>query len=214
MSEVPDQPKADKPARLLIQQGPEQGKEYALTEAQMSIGRSSINEIVLNDPEISRRHAQFSRHGNQYTIQDLGSTNGTFVNGQRCTGIVSLKDGDLIEFGDTIRTRFLRRDTKPDPVYDPGFGIPVEDPSPPQPDDADFSPPSPTPATEQSSSPMLNQRQLVIGCVVLFILTCCLLTVLFAFLDSYNQGQLLYCGSLRPFWETVLGPIGFNPACP
>ncbi len=217
MSESPEQNMAEQPARLLIQQGPEKGREYLLTDAQMSIGRSSINEIVLNDPEISRRHALFTREGNQYTIQDLGSTNGTFVNGQRCTGAVSLKDGDLIEFGDTIRTRFLRRTSQLDPVYDPGFGIPVEDPPPPpHPANADFAPPS-SPAsstTKQSSGPMLNQRQLVIGCVVAFILACCLLSILFAFLDSYNQGQLLYCGGLRPFWETVLGPIGFNPVCP
>ena len=219
MSESPKQDQAGQPARLLIQQGPEQGREYVLSAPQMSIGRSSINEIVLNDPEISRRHALFSREGHQYTVQDLGSTNGTFVNGQRCTGVVSLKDGDLIEFGDTIRTRFLRRDTQPDRIYDPGFGIPVEDPPPPPHQTqtrADFAPPSSPKSlsADSGSSPMLNQRQLVIGCVLLFLVACCLLSILFAFLDSYNQGQLLYCGGLRPFWETVLGPIGFNPVCP
>lgn len=219
MSESPKQNQAGQYARLLIQQGPEQGREYVLNAPQMSIGRSSINELVLNDPEISRRHALFSREGNQYTIQDLGSTNGTFVNGQRCAGVVALKDGDLIEFGDTIRTRFLRRDTQPDRIYDPGFGIPVEDPPPPShAATADFAPPmssksKPMP-TASDSAPLLNQRQLVIGCVLLFVVACCLLSILFAFLDSYNQGQLLYCGGLRPFWESVLGPIGFNPVCP
>ena len=218
MSEIPDQNMEIQPARLLIQQGPNQGKEYALTDAQMSIGRSSVNEIVLNDPEISRRHALFSRHGNQYTVQDLGSTNGTFINGQRCNGIVSLKDGDLVEFGDTIRTRFLRRASQPDLIYDPGFGIPVEDRMPPSHLENEDSPQPPLVAsakqnkeTEQNNN--LNQRQLVIGCVLLFILACCMLTVLFAFLDSYNQGQLLYCGSLRPFWETIFGSFGFNPTC-
>lgn len=217
MSENQEQNKVEQPARLLIQQGPEKGREYLLTDAQMSLGRSSNNEIVVNDPEISRRHVLFSREGNQYTIKDLGSTNGTFVNGQRCTGVVSLKDGDLIEFGDTIRTRFLRRTSQLDPIYDPGFGIPVEDPPPPpHPANADFAPPS-SPvraATQQNRSPLLNQRQLIIGCVILFILVCCLLSLLFAFLDSYNQGQLLYCGGLRPFWESALSPIGFNPSCP
>ena len=217
MSESPKQHQAGQPARLLIQQGPEQGREYVLNAPQMSIGRSSINEIVLNDPEISRRHALFSRDGNQYTVQDLGSTNGTFVNGQRCAGVVSLKDGDVVEFGDTIRTRFLRRGTPSDSIYDPGFGIPVEDPPPPSHlTNADFAPPSSSKSLPRDSggTPMLNQRQLIMGCILLFILTCCLLSILFAFLDSYNQGQLLYCGGLRPFWETVLGPIGFNPVCP
>lgn len=211
MSENPAPNISDQPARLLIQQGPSQGKEFALTGMQMTIGRSASNEIVLNDPEISRRHAQFSRQGDMYTIQDLGSTNGTFVNGQRCTGVVSLKDGDLVEFGDTIRTRFLRRTTQLDPIYDPGFGIPVEDPPTPGAQQNVDAPPVASPS--QSTEPMLNQRQLVIGCVLIFIVACCLLTILFAWLDSYNQGQLLYCGGLRPFWETIFGPFGFNPSC-
>ena len=208
MSEHPASNMSDQPARLLIQQGPNQGSEYELTDLQMTIGRSSVNEIVLNDPEISRRHAQLSRQGDVYTIQDLGSTNGTFVNGQRCTGTVSLKDGDLIEFGDTIRTRFLRRTTQLDPVYDPGFGIPVEEPPTPASSEAPN-----TTADSQDNNPLLNQRQLVIGCVALFILSCCLLGLLFAVLDSYNDGRLLYCGGLRPFWEAILGPLGFNPNC-
>ncbi len=212
MSEHSTSGMSEQPARLLIQQGPNQGKEYPLTDLQMTIGRSSVNEIVLNDPEISRRHAQFSRQGNVYTIQDLGSTNGTFVNGQRCTGAVSLKDGDLIEFGDTIRTRFLRRTTQLDPIYDPGFGIPVEDPPPPGVTEGENTPPVISPESEKKAS-LLNQRQLIIGCVLLFIISCCLLGFLFALLDGYNEGQLLYCGGLRPFWETFLGPFGFNPNC-
>lgn len=212
MSEHSTSGMSEQPARLLIQQGPNQGREYQLTDLQMTIGRSSVNEIVLNDPEISRRHAQFSRQGNVYTIQDLGSTNGTFVNGQRCTGAVSLKDGDLIEFGDTIRTRFLRRTTQLDPVYDPGFGIPVEDPPLPAVTEGENAPPVISPESEEKA-PLLNQRQLIIGCVLLFIISCCLLGFLFALLDSYNEGQLLYCGGLRPFWETFLGPFSFNPNC-
>ena len=171
MSENPASSMSEQPARLLIQQGPNQGSEYELTDLQMTIGRSSVNEIVLNDPEISRRHAQLSRQGNVYTIQDLGSTNGTFVNGQRCTGTVSLKDGDLIEFGDTIRTRFLRRTTQLDPVYDPGFGIPVEEPPTP----ANIEEQNVVVPSADDKQPLLNQRQIIIGCVVLFIISCCLL---------------------------------------
>ncbi len=211
MSNPATQNISEQPARLLIQQGPNQGTEYHLTDQQMTIGRSANNEIVLNDPEISRRHAQFTRQGDMYTIQDLGSTNGTFINGQRCTGTVPLKDGDLIEFGDTIRTRFLRRATQLDPVYDPGFGIPVEDPPTPTPSES-VRPPQVVAATE-AKTPLLTPKQLFLGCTGLFIFSCCFLGLLLAGLDSFNQGQLLYCGGLRPFWETILGLFNFNPAC-
>src|SRR3954454_6256458 len=65
------------------------------------IGREGV-DIVLADPEVSRRHAAIRRSGDGVAIEDLGSTNGTFVNDRRITGVVVLSDGDTVRFGNTV----------------------------------------------------------------------------------------------------------------
>jgi ABC-2 type transport system ATP-binding protein len=67
---------------------------------QVVVGRDEgVADVVLDDPEISRRHAVFSPAGDGLTVGDLGSTNGTFVNGTRLTAVAALKDGDRIQLG-------------------------------------------------------------------------------------------------------------------
>ena len=68
-------------ATLVIRQGPQAGMSFPLTGNQMIIGREEGLEIALQDPESSRRHSRVTWQGNQFVIEDLGSTNGTFVNG-------------------------------------------------------------------------------------------------------------------------------------
>jgi pSer/pThr/pTyr-binding forkhead associated (FHA) protein len=68
----------------------------------MTIGRDSTNEIVINDAEVSRRHSRLTFQGGKYVLEDLGSTNGTFVNGQRLAGPRVLKPGEVISFGEQI----------------------------------------------------------------------------------------------------------------
>ena len=63
------------------------------------IGRVEGNEIVNPDSRISRRHAVIQREGGRHVLVDLGSTNGTFLNGQRIFKPARLKDGDVIVFG-------------------------------------------------------------------------------------------------------------------
>ena len=66
------------------------------------IGRDEAADVVLDkDPEISRRHAAFNPAGAGLTVQDLGSTNGTYANGHRLTGAVTLKPGDRVQVGET-----------------------------------------------------------------------------------------------------------------
>ncbi len=71
---------------------------------QVVVGRDvGVADVVLDeDPEVSRRHATFSPAGAGLTVQDLGSTNGTFVNGQRATGAVALRTGDRVQLGATV----------------------------------------------------------------------------------------------------------------
>ncbi|MCB8980840.1 MAG: FHA domain-containing protein [Ardenticatenaceae bacterium] len=212
-------------ARLVIEQGPEPGQTFTLSSAPQTIGRSANNAIVINDAEISRRHAQLTPQGSSYVIEDLGSTNGTFVNGIRLNRPATLKHGDSVEFGDTVRLRFWAEGVATGVIHSATDDVPT--PSlPPEPAPAyTQSPanypeqiPAPPPTFDDFAAPDTavspNRNRILIGCGCLLVLACvvCVGTVLF--LDSYNQGQLLYCGGLRPFWETVLGPLGFNPVCP
>jgi len=68
----------------------------------LTIGREASNAIAINDAEVSRKHAQLVFQGGKYIITDLGSTNGTFVNGQRLTGQHVLQPGEIISLGEQI----------------------------------------------------------------------------------------------------------------
>jgi pSer/pThr/pTyr-binding forkhead associated (FHA) protein len=88
--------------RFVMRSGPTVGKVYPLEAAEISIGRDSSNMVAINDAEVSRRHARMELRGPAYMIQDLGSTNGTFVNGTRITGMQALNPGDTVAFGEGI----------------------------------------------------------------------------------------------------------------
>jgi pSer/pThr/pTyr-binding forkhead associated (FHA) protein len=90
----------DQQYRILVNKGPEPGKVYELTSVSMTIGRDPMAEITINDPEVSRRHARLIGTLSGYRIQDLGSTNGTFVDGTRLGGEpLDLKIGQVISIG-------------------------------------------------------------------------------------------------------------------
>src|SRR5262245_53988490 len=82
--------------------GKYQGGEFPLRmEREIVIGRSSDLDMVLVEDMVSRKHAKISTLGGQIVIQDLGSTNGTFVNGEKIKKI-RLKEGDRILIGTSI----------------------------------------------------------------------------------------------------------------
>jgi pSer/pThr/pTyr-binding forkhead associated (FHA) protein len=66
-----------------------------------TIGRDGC-DVRLLDPEASRRHAVMRQDGDRLAIQDLGSTNGTWVNGLRCEGPTRVRTGDVLRFGNTV----------------------------------------------------------------------------------------------------------------
>jgi hypothetical protein len=80
------------------------GERFALTESIITIGRHPDSNLVLADPNVSRNHAEIRPQGEQFVVVDLGSTNGTRVNGVRVDSQV-LRDGDEVSFGNT-RMRF------------------------------------------------------------------------------------------------------------
>ena len=83
------------------------GEAYVLERERLTIGRSPDADIFLDDVTVSRRHAELVRRGRGFTIEDLGSLNGTFVNRRRVEKD-TLEDGDEVQIG-KYRLTFLER---------------------------------------------------------------------------------------------------------
>jgi pSer/pThr/pTyr-binding forkhead associated (FHA) protein len=96
--------------RMVMRSGPTVGKVYPLEKGELFVGRDLSNDIVINDPEISRRHSRLFAQGNAYYLEDLGSTNGTFINGQRLMGPAVLRPGDVVTFGERMSLVFESSD--------------------------------------------------------------------------------------------------------
>ncbi len=100
---VPPPPSTfDHPPAVLTLPG---GQRIELHEGNYVLGRHLQNDIVLNDTNVSRTHAEFVSAAGEVTVKDLGSTNGTKVNGVLVTGEQLLQHGDVINFG-TAQVRF------------------------------------------------------------------------------------------------------------
>lgn len=100
--------------KITMSAGPTPGKIFDLTENEISVGRDIHADIVINVPEISRRHARLWRGSGGYTLEDLGSTNGTYVNGQRLSSPYTLRSGDTIMFGEAVTLVFEGGGIDPD----------------------------------------------------------------------------------------------------
>lgn len=88
---------------LVVRRGPEPNSMFLLDKPVLTLGRDENNDIAIADPEISRYHLRFRRQpNNMYTIEDLGSTNGTLIDGKRLNGVVPLVPGKAIMLGDTV----------------------------------------------------------------------------------------------------------------
>jgi pSer/pThr/pTyr-binding forkhead associated (FHA) protein len=75
---------------------------FSLRDGATSLGRSSASDIVLkSDDYASGRHARLTRHGGLLYVEDMGSTNGTFVNGRKAVGATPLRHGDTVRIGST-----------------------------------------------------------------------------------------------------------------
>ena len=75
---------------------------FDLKDGATSVGRSSTSDVVLkSDDYASGRHAQLTRHGGLLYVEDLGSTNGTFVNGRKTVGATPVRNGDNVRIGST-----------------------------------------------------------------------------------------------------------------
>ena len=92
-------------ALLVVRRGPNAGARFLLDQDVTTAGRHPDSDIFLDDVTVSRRHARVERDGGTFTIRDVGSLNGTYVNKERIDAAV-LADGDEVQVG-KFRLAFL-----------------------------------------------------------------------------------------------------------
>jgi len=88
--------------KLVIYESTGSSKEFELTRSEIIIGRDPNVDLSIPSPSISRRHARLMREGDGYTLEDLGSSNGTFLNDEQLVQRRSLKSGDHIRLGRAV----------------------------------------------------------------------------------------------------------------
>ncbi len=118
------------PIRLRMQLGSAIGQVYTMVGDLLTIGRAPDNDIVLDDPQVSRYHAHVMRRGDEIVVEDMGSTNGTLVNGRRITTPHVLQPTETIAVGASVFSveGFLAPSTVGVPPYHP-----PDTPRPPEP---------------------------------------------------------------------------------
>ena len=134
--------------RLIVRRGPQPNQVYELNKGIVTLGRDITNDIVINDPEVSRHHCRLTQGGAGYTIEDLGSTNGTFVNGQRLTGPRLLSHNDMVGLGETVTLAYEGLAAR----QDMGQAATMPGPAAP-PQEAQFAPPGRYPAAPEEYPP-------------------------------------------------------------
>lgn len=166
---------------LVVRQGPHAGMSYPLSGRQMVIGREEGMDITLQDPESSRRHALISWQGGQFVIEDLGSTNGTFVNGIQITAPQVLSPGDSIGIGQT--SLVFNLSTAPAPGPGQYMQQPVHG----------YGAPAPVDTGGQASN---TTQYLLYGIGCLLMLCICLLLI--AAVVILVDPEMINLGSIRP----------------
>jgi transcriptional regulator with GAF, ATPase, and Fis domain len=96
--------------RIQIAAGPLADSTYFLTEPEVRIGRDPSNSLAISDLSLSRRHCVLAREAEGYTLRDLDSRNGTFVNG-RVVSEKQLNHGDQISIGESVLVFLMKEDT-------------------------------------------------------------------------------------------------------
>jgi hypothetical protein len=92
---------------LVVQEGQLAGKRWPLNRTEFIIGRGEDCDIVLPDRQVSRHHFRVVRDDDGYNVEDLGSKNGTYINGAPVRGSMQLQDGDEIQVALSVRLLFV-----------------------------------------------------------------------------------------------------------
>lgn len=209
--------------QFVMRSGPTVGKTFPLDAAEITIGRDAVNTIAINDAEVSRRHARMELRGSAYVIQDLGSTNGTFINGTRISGMQVLNPGDTVSFGEGIVLAYepvsdgdatiLSSKAAPVTVQNPmPVSIPAPTPPPtPAPAPVRMATPSPAPVYSgqvpagpvempQEAAPAKKKFPVWLLIVIVLLVIICACVGFFVVIDQLN----LWC-KVVPFLVPMLG---------
>lgn len=91
-----------KGSKLVVIEGPLQGTIVPLGNVQITIGRAPDSTLIIDDDYASSRHARVYPSEGSWVVEDLGSTNGTFVNRQKVNGPQAFRRGDRLQVGNTV----------------------------------------------------------------------------------------------------------------
>ena len=195
---------------LTMKEGPTPGQRTDLEGRSLLLGRDPACNLVINDVEVSRRHARLIAQSGGYAVEDLGSTNGTFINEQRIKGVVPLQPGASIRLGD--RVSFIYEAVPADEAGTLGVPAPLLKPSTspsrtPTPAPAPLPPakaaiPEPLPVAPEPAAPparrrprrggirlpLFTQRWMLIGAVLLILGACAAI-----FFFWYVDANYLWC---------------------
>jgi ABC-type multidrug transport system ATPase subunit len=101
---------------LRIIEGPSSGEEFIFEEIEGTIGRDPGNDIVVDYSAVSKTHAKITRDGEKIQIEDMGSSNGTLINGNRITEPYTLSSGDVIGLGQNVKIKYQQQTTSEIPI--------------------------------------------------------------------------------------------------
>ncbi|GAB4271167.1 MAG: hypothetical protein Kow0080_16300 [Candidatus Promineifilaceae bacterium] len=104
---------------LIVREGQLVGQRWTLEPDEFLIGRGSDCHLVLPERQVSRHHVKILQDNGRYLLQDLGSKNGTHLNGKQVTGTVPLQDGDEIQIALAVKLVFVGTDATLPLTFDP-----------------------------------------------------------------------------------------------
>ena len=192
--------------QLTMRSGPNPGTVYALDGDHISIGRDSSNDIAVNDAEVSRRHSRLTFQGGKYVLEDMGSTNGTFVNSQRLAGPRVLKSGEVISLGEQIV--FVYEAVESDPgatvVSSRAADVVSRPPSTPSAPPQAYAGQVPVVQPEAATTRKINPVIIAIVVGVLMMICACLLFLLYV--DADTTGAR-WCQFFPGIVNLLRGPV-------
>jgi hypothetical protein len=210
--------------QLVMRAGPSPGRTYTLSKSDIVIGRDVNVDLVINTAEVSRRHARLFQDAGIYVVEDLGSTNGTFVNGMRVTTPMPLRSGDIIMLGEAATLVYEESQYDPNATmvapsndmsaFPATVAAPAQQivPSPPPQDYAGQVPAGPAPQISKPITPSLPKKRSSVswlwagvGCLVVFL---CVVVVGLLIFDTLD----LYCVPPFDMLDPLYNLIGGN--CP
>lgn len=105
---------------LTIKEGPKVGEAFVLENIEYTLGRTPDNKIMIDELSVSRHHARLQPTLGSFALEDLGSTNGTWVNGEQLTRPCVLATGDIIQLADNVTLVFdVREEVLPEALIPP-----------------------------------------------------------------------------------------------